>query len=187
MNSLSVASFNAKSLHESFEKIRAAVSHRPQLMWISLVVLSGLLAIVWDTSHAATPDAPAVVKTGPTTLENMIPAGFVLVPIQVSNFESLDSILGPYGIVDLFVPANSPGAKALKVASRVKILRAPQNPSQFAVLVEAQASEKLLAQGGAFFAVIQNNKDAGTGIVINNDKPKTHARTSRLIMETTSQ
>lgn len=52
------------------------------------------------------------------------------------------------------------GAK--KLASKVKILRAPQNPNQYAVLVPENLSNHIMSLSGPFWAVVQN-RDAKQG------------------------
>lgn len=83
--------------------------------------------------------------------DTYIPDGYVLVPIELQNADSLSSLIGAYAVVDLFR-----GPKSHKVGKRLKLLRAPLNPDQFAVLVpEAQVSA-LLETPGPFYAAIQN-------------------------------
>ena len=65
----------------------------------------------------------------PESADTYIPAGFVLVPIELQNSESLSSLIGSYAVVDLFV--GGPGAKHQRVVQRLKLLRAPLNPQQF--------------------------------------------------------
>ncbi|MCB0362798.1 MAG: hypothetical protein KDD35_08750, partial [Bdellovibrionales bacterium] len=72
---------------------------------------------------------------GPQSIDTLIPHGFTLVPIEVQNSDSLNSILGNKGIVNLLAPPREEGQKTRLIAQRVPILRAPLNPSQFAVLV----------------------------------------------------
>jgi hypothetical protein len=159
--------------------------HGQKWLLIGLIVFSGVLALLWD--HSDKPTATVKREASPT-VDTFIPAGYVLVPIQVVNYEALDSILGQFGIVDLFLPAPDLKKHAQKVASRIKILRAPQNPSQFAVLARTEDSEKLLSKGANFLVVIQNTKEPGTGFVIHSSDTSGISRRvqkSRLIVETT--
>ena len=91
-------------------------------------------------------------------IDLLIPAGQSLVPIEVANYETLDSLLGSFGVVDLFFvdPMNPETGK--KIDSMVKILRAPKNPSHFAVLVPAQQAQKILQFKGPFVVSVQNPK-----------------------------
>lgn len=89
------------------------------------------------------------------TADTVIPAGYVLVPIEIENAGSMSSMMGAYGIVDLFA-TNAKSQRGHKVGSRLKILRAPLNPDQYAVLVRESEASALLEASGPFFAVIQN-------------------------------
>ncbi len=109
--------------------------------------------------------------------DTYIPAGYVLVPIEVVNKEALQSLLGNFGVVDLYVPALEPGKLGRKAASRVKILRAPLNPEEFAVLVREGEAFQLVHNDNGFFVVIQNPKQNGTRIV------KPLSRSSRISFE----
>ncbi len=109
-----------------------------------------------------------------TSADTYIPAGMVLVPIELTNADSITHFLDPIGgLVDLYkaqTPAQnqtepwddpSPHNKRSRVASlivakQVKLLRAPLNPSVFAVLLREEQSTQLLSVDGPFFAVIQN-------------------------------
>lgn len=124
------------------------------------VLVTGVLAVIVASSSGPTEE----VKID-ASVDTFIPAGFVLVPIDVQNYESLDSILGPHGIVDLYLPSQTGSGKGSRVANRVKIMRAPLNPSQFAVLVREDESNQLVRTESAFFVVVQNSKQIGTGIV----------------------
>ena len=122
-------------------------------LWVLGFCACGALAFAWDRANAG--DA-AQTQTVPISADVSIPAGFVLVPIQVSNFESLDSILGLEGVVDLFLPSADGGGRARKVAERVRILRSPVDASHFAVLIPEAESRRLVSQTGAFFVAVQN-------------------------------
>ncbi len=98
----------------------------------------------------------------------MIPRGFVLVPIEVQNYEALDSILGRFGNVDLF---QAGGESQKLVARNVRILRAPQNPSHFAILVTEDKAGEILKSGGVFTVIVKRPENDGTEFV-NNEKTK---------------
>jgi hypothetical protein len=130
-------------------------------VWAAALFVCGLIAVVWDLSHTEkTFDARD--RESPESAATYIPAGFVLIPIEVENYEALDSILGKFGVVDLYKPAEKPGARPRKIASHVKILRAPLNPSHFAVLAPETQSQSLVAYSGAFTVVVQNPRQSGT-------------------------
>ena len=87
--------------------------------------------------------------------DTLIPAGFVLIPIELANADSVSALMDQYGVVDLYSGSiNMVGAK--KLASKVKILRAPLNPNQYAVLVPENLSNHIMSLSGPFWAVVQN-------------------------------
>ena len=149
-----------ESLKVKLENLKTICRQRPLIVW-GLIAAGTLAAALYregtlasENDKSQTPDVEAV--------DTFIPAGFVLVPIEVVNYESLDSVLGRYGVVDLFKTDPQTGERSEKVAARVRILRAPRNPSQFAVLAPESQSQRLVKHGGGFYVVIQNPKQTGT-------------------------
>ncbi len=165
--------------------IRMILAKLPRLQpsqwtWIAAALLAGFMAYYRDMTAPASdnPLEPEPVESAAT----YIPAGYVLVPIEVANYESLDSILGKFGIVDLYIPSDDPRKKARKVAERIRILRAPLNRSQFAVLAREEDSAQLVSHDGPFLVVVKNPHQAGTGIV-NAGKRSAKGRSSRITVE----
>lgn len=147
-------------------------------VWVGVVALTGLIALALDFGGSS--NAPeSLAPESPETASTYIPAGFVLVPIEVANYESLDSILGKFGVVDLYSAPLDPAQRPKKVATKIKILRAPLNPNHFAVLARDQESEKILSFTGPFTVVVQNPKEGGTGFVngISDESTQPSART----------
>lgn len=85
------------------------------------------------------------------TADTYIPEGFVLVPIELQNAETLSSMIGEFAVVDLFQ-----GPQSKRVGKRLKILRAPLNPNQYAVLVPEAEVPTLMSHPGPYWAAIQN-------------------------------
>ncbi len=101
----------------------------------------------------------------PKSVDTFIPRGFVLVPIEVANAESLASLVGDMGgVVDLYLASHDKQKGGLKVGSKLKLLRAPLNPQQYAVLVKDHESPRLLSYTGPFIAVVQNPEEKGNQI-----------------------
>jgi hypothetical protein len=121
--------------------------------WIPsvLIAFSLIVALLVDTRGKEAP-----VKDGSLAdisgIDTYIPNGFVLLPIEIQNQASLESILGQYGVVDLYSPGD-----ASPVAKSVKIVRSPKNPEQFSILVpEGQSGPLVKASTRPFFVIIQN-------------------------------
>jgi hypothetical protein len=132
---------------------------KPSLLWLLPILAAGFIAWYWDQT-APTETSPLRAESFEAA-DTYIPSGFVLVPIEVANYEALDSILGKFGVVDLFVTSSEPGKRPLKVAEKIKILRAPLNPSRFAVLAPESESPRLVSHPGPFLVIVQNPKTAG--------------------------
>ncbi len=147
-----------KRLAEYFEN----QSWDRQILIFALLASAVLTAagLGWST---LTSDEEA--KTSTDNIDTYIPRGFVLLPIEVENADALDSILGIRGIVDLFLPSATKGSKAQLVARNVRLLRAPRNPSHFAVLVPESEASTTLAGGGPFWVVVKPVQSGGTEFV----------------------
>lgn len=136
------------------EKIKLLIreTSTQRLLWAFMIL--GLIAIGMhhNQNQQKTAEAPPEVESPDT----VIPAGHVLVPIEIQNLDSLSSLVGAYAIVDLFVPQRGFQKQSSRVGRRLKLLRAPLNPNMFAVLVtEAQAAE-ILKVDGPFVVAVQN-------------------------------
>lgn len=131
---------------------------------LSAFILVLGLTVVFSKLTSKTPAAvvPADNAQQASDVSTFIPHGHSLVPLEIANYETLDSIFGPFGVVDLYV--QDPTAKNFSrfVAKHVKLIRAPKNPSHFAALVPSVEISKLMRFSGPFFAVVQNPKTTGT-------------------------
>lgn len=95
-------------------------------------------------------------------LDELIPAGFVLLPVDLVNREALASIMGSTAVVDILTVNPTTLSPQTKIASRVKMLRSPKNPDFFALLIEENASMEVLSKPGPYFALIQNKKQTNS-------------------------
>lgn len=90
------------------------------------------------------------------TMDTFIPAGHSLVPIEIQNRDSLDSVFGSHGIVDLYT-SNQKG-QPVRVAERIKLLRSPKNPDVFAVLAKDEVAPQIAGHIGPLFVTINSRK-----------------------------
>lgn len=125
------------------------------LLYAGVISLIPLLGLTLSS-------APPPPKTTMSEVDTLIPKGFVLIPIEVQNYEALDSILGRFGVVDLF---QSVSESQRLVARNIRILRAPQNPTHFAVLVAEEKVDEILKGGGLFTVVVKRPGQDGTEFV----------------------
>lgn len=132
------------------DKLKSWLLEKPnQYLLLGLIALLAL-AILWPRQEQKTEVQQAVEA------DTVIPAGFVLVPIELLNFEALSALVGSYAIVDLFAPNTDPNQRPRKIGSDLRLLRAPLNPNQFAVLVPENESDLVVSQATPLIAVIQN-------------------------------
>ncbi len=94
----------------------------------------------------------------PEFFDTYIPHGFAIVPIEISNHTSLDSLISSRGVVDLyatdFTKTHQPSRK---IASHLKIVRAPLNRHQFAIIVPDNDVSLILSHKGPYFVTIHNS------------------------------
>jgi hypothetical protein len=88
--------------------------------------------------------------------DTLIPKGFVLVPIELANLNAVASLINQFGVIDLY--GGNSESNSVQIASRIKILRAPLNPDQYAVLVTEDLSKQIMRFKGPFWAVVQNRE-----------------------------
>lgn len=145
------------------------VLKKNKMMLLGFGVLS-LIAFASEFLKNKTEKSATIVQPPTKSLDTFIPKGFVLVPLEITNVQQLPSLISDAGIVDIFVhPENGHGA--IKIASRIKLIQAPNNPEVYAALVTETDSSKILAHKGPFFASVQN-PDSNNGNVITYSKAK---------------
>jgi hypothetical protein len=134
----------------------------PIYKWL-LIAFCGLFIFACVTEIISKPTQPENMHFD--SVDTVIPAGFVLVPIDLQNAESMSSIIGDFAIVDLYTISQGKNNQGQKVGQRLRLLRAPLNRNLFAVLVPENETGHILDHPGPFFAVIQNKDQKGMGTV----------------------
>lgn len=120
-----------------------------KMLIISLVVFI-ILFFILNKKNA---ENPKVLQKESLQTDTLIPKGQVLVPIELVNIEALAGLIDRYGIIDLYSGFDN---NSVLIASRIKILQAPLNPNQYAVLVTESLSQEIMQYQGPFRAVVQN-------------------------------
>lgn len=119
--------------------------------WILPLALALISTVLfWLLSPRAASQITQSEETLP--FDNLLPEGFVLVPIEVENMEALDSVVGSFGLVDLY--AHQQGGKPRKVGSRMKMVRS--QPGFVSLLVPEDEALKLLGEPGPFRVAVLN-------------------------------
>ncbi len=151
---ISVSNFQQTALAKRFSELK--FEHK--LLLAGFIVL-GLIAFL---NNKPTPPAVAIQESTPESLDTFIPRGLTLIPLEIANADALGSIVGNMGgVVDLYLAASETRKGGIRVASRVKLVRAPRNPDQFAILVKESEGARILQQRGPFIAVVQNPEVRG--------------------------
>ena len=131
---------------------------------IVLFFILGLISIIFANFF----NNKTSVMQNQNHIDSLIPKGYVLVPINIINSGSISSIIGPYGIVDLYLTKD--GNKSKRIASRVKIIKASGDENTYAALLKETQSYKILSYEAIFFAVVQNPKIKSQEIFQNNKR-----------------
>ncbi len=133
--------------------------------WSIIIVLTAIILSLLSQNHKEIkPQKNAL------SLSTLLPKGKTLVPIELENSSQLDSILGIKGVVDLFVRVGTHKKRLVKIAHRIKILRAPKNPNYYAALVPESLAAKILKYEGPYIVSVQNPKVSGTKIESHEEK-----------------
>lgn len=137
---------------------------KKNLLVIAFVVMG---AVSWITSanqsHEIAVEPSYKNQPTPRSVDTYIPKGLALITIEIANAEGLSSLIGDQGgVVDLYLATTEKQKGGLKVAEKVKLMRAPLNPELFAVLIKASEGPKLLSYQGPFIAVVQNPDEKGS-------------------------
>lgn len=103
------------------------------------------------------------------SVDTFVPKGYVLTPLEIANAESLSSLIGDMGgVVDLYLAATETQKGGIKVGSKIKLFRMPQDPMRYsALLKDPEGPSTLLKYSGPFVAVVQNPDEKGSQLSSN--------------------
>ncbi|MDE0092169.1 MAG: hypothetical protein OXN83_02650 [Oligoflexia bacterium] len=109
---------------------------------------------------------PLLSKTAPqeSSVDQLVPKGFVLMPIEISNGQDITDIIGSYGVVDLYAYSKITGLPETLAASALKVLPPSTEEGDFTALVPEKSAIHLFNYTEAFYAVIQNPLKTGSKI-----------------------
>ena len=91
----------------------------------------------------------------PVAADTIIPAGMVLVPIELANIESIRGLIHGFGFIDLYL-AEEGKIHRRRIGHKIKILQAPLNHNEFAILVSEELSGTIMKTQGIYTGVVQN-------------------------------
>ena len=116
-------------------------------------------------------------EEAPVSLDQMVPKGFVLVPLEISNGEDLFSFIGAYAVVDLYLDSKGIGLPEQQVASQVRIFPPQTEEGLWTALIPEKEVIHLFEYVSAFYAVIQNPEKKNSKIY------KKQKRSSLIVIE----
>lgn len=109
-----------------------------------------------------------------TEAATFIPEGHSLIPIKLVNQRSLSSMIENFGWIDLYSvkPASTGFKKGPKIVKKIRILRAPLDPTQFGIIVPDDFVDHILDWGPSYFGTINKNKFYTSELVIAKKRKK---------------
>jgi len=116
-------------------------------------------------------------KETPVSLDQMVPKGFVLVPLEISNGEDIFPFIGVYAVVDLYLDSKRRALPEKQVASQVRIFPPQSEEGLWTALIPENEVLYLFEYASAFYAVIQNPKKKDSKIY------KKQKKTSLIVIE----
>lgn len=135
------------------EKLLPLIADKKNRLLLWGLIGLGLVALFLNFQKG--PDKTPTTED-PVSADTVIPRGFVLVPVEIQNIDSLSSLIGSFAVVDLFTTAQGTQKGGTRVGRRIRLIRAPLNPQTFAALIPEGEAHDLLQAQGPFTAVIQN-------------------------------
>lgn len=122
---------------------------------IVFVIGAGLLALYLQTAGSQETAPPENERF---SLDTQIPQGYGLHPVEIVNYEYLDSIIGEFGRVNLYsVPLNK-NDRPKSIAKNVKIVRSAAGGAFYAALLSEKDGFKLLKHPGPYQVTVKNPK-----------------------------
>ena len=145
-------------------KLKELVANE-KIRFTAIFVILGLISFLFSQKTEA-PEEQAQQKQ--VEIDELIPEGYFLLPLELTNREALVSMIGDTSIVDIFTIHPQTLNPQKKIASRVKLIKSPKNPDQFALLLKESNTMDILKYSGPYFATIQNRRNRKTSF------PKTY-------------
>lgn len=88
--------------------------------------------------------------------DTIIPPGYSLTPISIANAEALSALIDGFALVDVYTVDSENQKAGQKILGKAKLIRAPRDPNQYAILLPESESGYLMQKKGPFSVVIKN-------------------------------
>lgn len=129
-----------------------------KILFLSFILLTTLGV----TLHYRQKSLPVAEAASPSTAgaDTYIPKGFVLVPIELQNIQAIAGLIGDHGLIDLY--GSTADGTGFALAEMIKIIQAPLNPEQYAVLTSENLARKIMHYRGSYWGVVRNRSAEAT-------------------------
>lgn len=148
--------------------------------WI-VIILLGLLASHFYglLSDQKTELKGKMVELSDAATDTFIPQGYVLVPLEISNATTISQLIGEYTYVDIHA-TNSENRKAKLLAKNLRMIKAPNNPELFAVLINEKANNLIHKLSEPVFITIKNSSKKQKEVILDDYSRNINWRNSRV-------
>lgn len=100
---------------------------------------------------------PNKISKDPFQIDTLIPDGYVLIPVKLSNAAAISGVIGSYGVADIY--STLAGQKSKLLFSKAKVIKSEDAEDPvFSVLVKESRAHLLSNREDPFFAAVQNPK-----------------------------
>lgn len=156
---------NLKKFRELIQNLYFMNPNGFQLFGILVLSLSTILIF----RMVFTPKTvPSIAPSESLEAATFIPDNHSLIPIKLMNQRSLSSLIENFGWIDLYAVTKKENSykKGPKIVKKIRILKAPLDPSQFGIIVPNDYVDHILNWGPTYFATINKNKFYKSQLVI---------------------
>ena len=125
-------------------------------LFLGLIFISFVYTFFYFFQKEKSEEGNSVVQ-----ISDMIPAHFVMVPVELENHETISDLIPSHGIVDLYqtVPGSS---IPHRTAQAVQMIRTSSD--QFNILIPEDRVAPFVQSQTLFYAVVQNSSKKDTQI-----------------------
>lgn len=133
-----------------FQNIK--INFQNKILLISFLIFVILYLIISMKNKSSSTES----EKKPLYADTLIPKGYVLIPIELANKDAVAGLINQYAIVDLYTGTEG---SSILLARRVKLIQAPLNPNQYAVMVPENFSHNIMKYKESLWAIVQNRLD----------------------------
>jgi hypothetical protein len=143
---------------------------KPKWIYICIffLIFSGIITSFLSKKNTHLEQAP-IIDTEIST-DTYIPEGYALVPLEITNALTISSLMGKFTFVDIYTTGLDYQKKKI-IAQNLRMVKAPNDDNQFAVLINETEHELIHNLSEPVFVVIKNRNNKKSEIKINKEQP----------------